>query len=272
MDILRHPAHRSEPLPAGPWIMAQTWHNLLFAHWPVARDALRPLVPANLAIDTFGGQAWLGIVAFRLSGIRLRGFPEIGWLSHFPEINVRTYVTLDGKPGVLFLSLDADNRAAIALAKPWFRLAYQAARIEHRPLVNGGYTFTARRTGRTGPPAAFAATYRTTAPAFIAAPGTLAHWLTERYCYYSPGPRGRIYRCDIHHPAWLLQPAEAEITENTLALAHGLCLPGTAPLLHYAHYMQTAIWPVRRVCPPAPDGAAQGAAHRLPHTDEIAAR
>ena len=75
MDVLRYTAHRHEPLPAGPWIMAQTWHNLLFAHWPIALDALRPLVPANLQIDTFNGQAWIGIVAFRLSGIRLRPHP-----------------------------------------------------------------------------------------------------------------------------------------------------------------------------------------------------
>jgi uncharacterized protein YqjF (DUF2071 family) len=272
MDILRRTAHRQEPLPAGPWIMTQTWHNLLFAHWPVALDALRPLVPAKLQIDTFDGQAWVGIVAFRLSGIRLRGFPEVGWVSHFPEINVRTYVTLNGKPGVLFLSLDADNRAAIALAKPWFRLAYQTARIEHRT-TGGGFAFSAQRIERNAPPAAFTATYRPTAAAFAAAPGSLAHWLTERYCYYSAGPQGRIYRCDIHHPTWPLQPAAAKITQNTMALAHALHLPNTAPLLHYAHHMQAAIWPLRRVHRQAPPVADRRAAtRRLAQTKEIPAR
>ena len=272
MDILRRTAHRSEPLPAGPWIMAQTWHNLLFAHWPIALDALRPLVPPNMQIDTFAGQAWVGIVAFRLSGIRLRGLPEVGWVSHFSEINVRTYVRLNGKPGVLFLSLDADNRAAIALAKPWFRLAYQAARIDHQPAPASGFAFAAQRTEPEAPPAAFAATYRPTAGAFAAAPGSLAHWLTERYCYYSAGPRGRTYRCDIHHPAWPLQPATAEITQNTMALAHGLHLPGIAPLLHYAHHMQAAIWPLRRVHLQAPDVAdRRGAACWPAQTEEIPA-
>jgi uncharacterized protein YqjF (DUF2071 family) len=273
MDILRHTAHRQQPLPAGPWIMAQTWHNLLFAHWPIAIDGLRPLVPTNLEIDTYAGQAWVGIVAFRLSGIRLRGFPEVGWVSHFPEINVRTYVTLNGQPGVLFLSLDADNRAAIALAKPWFRLAYQAARIDHQPTADGGFAFAAQRIERGAPPSAFTATYRPTASAFTAAPGSLAQWLTERYCYYSAGPRGQMYRCDIYHPVWPLQPAAAEITQNTMALAHGLHLPDTAPLLHYAHQMQAAIWPLRRVSPPAPGMVERRVAARwLPQAEEIAAR
>ena len=89
--------------------MAQSWHDLLFAHWPVAADALRGLIPGQLAVATFEGQAWVGVVPFRMNGIRLRGLPALPWLSAFPELNVRSYVTLDGRPGVFFFSLDAAN-------------------------------------------------------------------------------------------------------------------------------------------------------------------
>jgi uncharacterized protein YqjF (DUF2071 family) len=66
IEILKHTAHRPWPLPRGPWILKQVWHDLLFAHWPVAVEALRPLIPAELQIDTFGGHAWLGVVPFRM--------------------------------------------------------------------------------------------------------------------------------------------------------------------------------------------------------------
>ncbi|HMA35305.1 MAG TPA: DUF2071 domain-containing protein, partial [Chloroflexia bacterium] len=216
--------------------MTQTWHNLLFAHWPMPVDVLRPLVPADLTIDLFGGQAWIGLVVFRLSGVRLRGCPAVPFVAAFPEINVRTYVHHHGRPGVHFLSLDADNRLAIALARPWFRLAYFPAAIAFQRRTDG-ISFSSRRTAPPAPPARFSASYRPTAAPFRAPPGSLAHWLTERYCYYSADRQGRLYRCDIHHAPWRLQPARALIQENTMALAHGIVLPSTAPTLHYAHYM-----------------------------------
>src|SRR5437870_3081095 len=125
MGSISNTEHRPWPVPARPWIMTQTWHNILFVHWPCPPELLRPLLPEELSIDTFDGSAWVGIVAFRMTGIRLRGFPAMPIVERFPEINVRTYVRFDNRPGVYFLSLDADNPFAIALAKPWFRLAYR---------------------------------------------------------------------------------------------------------------------------------------------------
>src|SRR5258705_4235621 len=110
---LRSLAHRPWALPTGGWIMAQKWHDLLFAHWAVAPQVLRKLVPAKLELDTFEGQAWMGVVPFTMSGVRLRGTPTLPWLSMFPELNVRTYVTAEGRPGVLFFSLDAGNLVAV---------------------------------------------------------------------------------------------------------------------------------------------------------------
>src|SRR5690349_15567099 len=103
--------------PAGPWIMHQNWHDLLFAHWPVPVETLRPLIPAGLSLDTYNGEAWLGLIAFNLSGIRLRGLPPVPFTCQFVELNVRTYVIRDGKPGIYFLSLDASNALAGAIAR-----------------------------------------------------------------------------------------------------------------------------------------------------------
>src|SRR5882757_5465385 len=122
LKILKHTNHRPWPLPRGPWIMAQVWHNLLFAHWTVPVATLRPLVPQQLEIDTFREKAWLGVVPFRMSGVRLRGTPAVPGLSCFPELNVRTYVIRDGMPGVWFFSLDAANLLVVWAARAMFHL------------------------------------------------------------------------------------------------------------------------------------------------------
>src|SRR5688572_2505606 len=127
--MLPFPAdHRLIPAPERPWIMWQRWHDLLFAHWPVPTDVLRTIVPAPLALDTFEGQAWIGVVPFRMTGIRPRYLPALPWLSATPEINVRTYVTVNGVPGVYFFSLDAASYPAVVVARSMFRLNYRHAR------------------------------------------------------------------------------------------------------------------------------------------------
>src|SRR3954453_715368 len=167
--------------PSGPWFMTQTWHNLLFAHWPIPLELLRPVVPAGLTIDTFGGSAWIGVVTFRLSHIRLNYLPEIPLFSAFPEVNVRTYVSYGGKQGVLFLSLDTDNRLVVEVGRRLFRLAYHPALVSLRRRGKG-YRFYAERREKLSPEAAFQATYEPAGEAELCAPGSLGSWLTERYC------------------------------------------------------------------------------------------
>ena len=95
-------AHRPWPLPRSPWLMTQSWHNLLFAHWPVDAQLLRAKVPAGLPLDLYDGQAWIGVVPFRMTNVAPRFVPSIPFISEFAELNVRTYVTVGGKPGVYF--------------------------------------------------------------------------------------------------------------------------------------------------------------------------
>src|SRR3954469_1338540 len=95
--------HRPWPLPGQPWFMGQSWVDLLFAHWRVDLAALKAVVPDRLPIDTFDGDAWVGVTPFVVRGLRLRGSPPPPVLSQFPEINVRTYVSVGGRPGIYFL-------------------------------------------------------------------------------------------------------------------------------------------------------------------------
>ncbi len=245
-SILDRIAHRPWTLPSGPWIMAQSWHDLLFAHWKVDAAVLRPHVPAELDIDTFEGQAWLGVVPFRMSGVRLRWMPALPWLSAFPELNVRTYVTAQDKPGVWFFSLDAANPVAVAAARLSFHLPYFRARTTCRD-VDGWIQYRSERTHSGAPGAALEARYRAAGQFFEAQRGTLAHFLTERYCLYSAVSGGRVYRGEIHHPPWLLQPAEAQFTRNSMAEAAGLTIPGELPLLHFAQRQDVVAWAPHRI-------------------------
>lgn len=223
--------------------MAQTWRNLLFAHWRMPPRTLRPLVPAGLTLQTFDGDAWLGITPFVVTGLRPRAVPAIPGVSEFPEINVRTYVTAGGKPGVFFFSLDAGSALAVMGARALYSLPYFRARITVRPAARGGIAYSSRRSHRGAPPAEFAAEYRPTGDAAAARAGTLDHWLTERYCLYAADRRGGLHRAEIHHPPWPLQPAEAEIRRNTMTDGLGFELPGVRPLLHFARRLDVHVWP-----------------------------
>ena len=240
--------HRPYPLPGGPWALFMAWHDLLFMHWPVPEDALRPWIPPALTLDTFDGSAWLGITPFRMSGTRPRLLPSVPPLSNFPELNVRTYVTAGGRPGIWFFSLDAANPLAVRLARATFSLPYYDARMSYR-VVGGEIRYESLRTHRRAPYARFAGRYRPVGDPYNATPGTLEYFLTERYCLYSASGRGRVYRGDIHHHPWPLQPAEAGIESLAMTEQIGVALPETDPLLHFAGHQDTLAWPPRRVDP-----------------------
>jgi len=226
-------------------VLAQSWHDLLFAHWPVDSSVLHPLLPPELQIDTFAGQAWLAVVPFRMTGVRLRVTPALPWLSAFPELNVRTYVTCGGKPGVWFFSLDAGNSLAVAIARAWFHLLYFRARMSCVE-TDGWIHYQSERTHRGAPAGLLTGRYRPVGEVFSARRGTLEYFLTERYCLYAADRRGRVIRGEIHHPSWLLQVAEAELTGNTMAETLGIALI-SRPFLHFARRQDVLVWPPQRL-------------------------
>ncbi len=246
MDFLRETGHRPWPLPPAPWVMAQRWHDLLFAHWRVPEVLLRPLLPAGLDLDTFDGSAWLGVVPFRMSGIRPRALPPLPALSAFAELNVRTYVTLNGKSGVWFFSLDATNPLAVRFARRAFHLPYMDAEMACE--ADGeDLRYRSRRIHPGEPRAEFIGRYGPAGPAFQAVPGTLEHWLTERYCLYAADQRGRLLRAEIHHRPWPLQPAWAEVELNTMAEPLGFGLGEAPASLFFARDLEVVVWWPKRI-------------------------
>lgn len=219
--------------------MKQVWHDLLFAHWPLPPEEIRPLVPTQLPLDTFEGKAWVGVIPFWMSGVRARGLPPLPGLSRFPELNVRTYVTYGGKPGVYFFSLDAANLPAVWAARRFYHLPYFQAEMSALE-ENGWIQYKCRRKGME---ADFRGRYKPSAPAQVREKGSLADWLTSRYCLYTTH-ENRVYRGEIHHLPWPLQDAEAEIEQNTMAAATGINLPDSTPLLHFSRCLEVLIWPL----------------------------
>jgi uncharacterized protein len=235
--------HRPWPLPRKSWIQGQTWDHLLFAHWRVPEETLRPHVPDELPLDSFDGSCWLGITPFRVNGLRLRATFPVPGLSSFLELNVRTYVTYDDKPGIWFFSLDAESRLAVAAARRLYRLPYFRARMQigHD---RAGRRYTSVRTSADAPAAAeFRAAYRIVGTPFTADQGSLDAWLTERYCLYTLDGQRRVLRGEIHHPPWKLQHAQAQIEKNTMGDQIGAELEDQ-PLLHYAARQDVLVWPL----------------------------
>jgi uncharacterized protein YqjF (DUF2071 family) len=222
------------------------WVDLLFAHWHVPAETLRPLIPPDLEIDTFEGQAWLGVVPFQMEDVAPRFLPAPPGPGAFPELNVRTYVRWRGRGAVWFLSLDAGSRLAVEGARTAFHLPYYHARMS-APTNAGWVEYRSERTDPRGPPAAFEARYRPVGPVEPAAPGSLAEFLTDRRGLYAADAAGRLSWTAIRHAHWPLQPAEAEIRLDTRASAQGLTLPDDGPVLYFAKRLDVVAWWPRRL-------------------------
>jgi uncharacterized protein len=237
-SVTAETAHRPWPMPETRWAMSMRWHDLLFLHWPVHPKLMRPLIPREIDLDTFDGQCWIGIVPFHMSGVRLRYVPIS---LAFAELNVRTYVKVQDRPGVWFFSLDASSwlavRAARCMNLPYYdaemKVEGEGAEVKYR---------SARIHGQRA--AEFEANYRQNGGVYHAAPGTLDHWLTERYRLYAAFKPEPLVYGDIHHRRWPLQTAEVEVRVNTMTRPIGVELPDTSPLCHFARYQEVVAWPV----------------------------
>jgi uncharacterized protein YqjF (DUF2071 family) len=237
---LRDISHRPWPLPKRPWLMGQTWYDLLFAHWELGPEIVRPLVPRPLQLDERDGRAWLGVTPFVVGGLRSRGTPPLPWLSRFAELNVRTYVTYGGRPGIYFFSLDAARLAAVIAARRGYRLPYFHAEMSARRR-GSSVRYESKRIDSSGPPAQLRARYGPSGPRLPIDDGSLERWLSERYCLYVVDQRGRALRGEIHHSPWPLQPARATVEVNTMVSPLGIGL-GPDPLLHYSSRQDVLIW------------------------------
>lgn len=214
------------------------WERLLFMHWPLPVSALEPLLPTGMKVDTFNGEGWLGIVPFFMTNVHPTFLPSVPGLSAFTELNVRTYVTVRGVPGVWFFSLEAANPVAVRLARAGFYLPYFDARMRGE-VAGQTVSFRSTRTHRRAAPATFGASYHSL-PGTPEGSADLIHFLTERYSLFSASPDGRLYRVDVRHKVWPLRPAEVafSVSPNEMLRGLGLRLPEQPPLLHYAERVE----------------------------------
>jgi uncharacterized protein YqjF (DUF2071 family) len=232
---MRQLTHRPWAAPSSPWRWKQAWHDLLFMHWPVPVAVIRPFVSSRLEIDVRDGTAWLGLVPFRMTDVTLRHVPALPWLSAFPEMNLRTYVTHGAKPGVWFLRMDASRALAVIAARATLALPYVWSSMTTRH--DGDRIVYASGQGR----ARFRAAYGPESSSFVAKQGSLEEFLTERYCLYTVKSK-RLLRVEIHHRPWVLQAAAAEVETNTVAASLGLPGPSQAPHLLFARLQETVGW------------------------------
>jgi len=213
-----------------PSLLSMRWADVLFAHWAVEPAVVDATLPDGLSADTFDGEAYLGVVGFRMASIRPRGAP-VG-LS-FPELNLRTYVDGPDGPGIYFFNLDADDRLGVTVARRLFRLPYYRAEMQVTETADG-FRLRSARTHAGAPLAGFDATYRPTGEPSEPDPGSLEHFLTERYRFYVADDGGRVYVGPVDHPPWPLQGADLEIRENDLFEVNGFEEPNGDPLVHYS--------------------------------------
>jgi uncharacterized protein YqjF (DUF2071 family) len=244
-SILFATRHRPWPAPMTPWVMTQRWNDLLFLHYEMAPDKVRALVPQVLTLDTYQQRAWISVTPFCINHLRPPGVPPLPWVSHFAEVNLRTYVTYGGKPGVYFFSLDASLLSAVWAARIFYRLPYWHASMKVKGRGKAKLQYQSRRTH--GPrPAELRVSYSPVSSGTHAKPGSLEHFLTERYCLYTTS-RKRLYRADIHHLPWDLEPAAVDLELNSMGQTAGIELPATADLMYFSRTLNVLVWAPERL-------------------------
>lgn len=220
----------------------QCWRELAFLHWPADPAAVAALLPPGLEIDTFDGRAWVGIVPLTMRDVRPRLAPALPGISHFLELNVRTYVRHGDEAGVWFFSLDAAGAVAVAVARLTWSLPYHPARMATR---RDGDVI-AYRSRRAYGAAAFAARYRVGARIETAAPGTFEHFAVERYRLYAHRG-GRLHTGEVRHRPYPLHAAEVLDLDETVLRAAGLPAGDGQPHALFSPGVEVGLGPRTRV-------------------------
>jgi uncharacterized protein YqjF (DUF2071 family) len=235
--------------PPGRPVMRQRWDGLLFLHWPADATMLADRLPPGLHVDTFEGQAWLGVVPFFMARVRPAGLPPLPWLSWFLELNVRTYVHDDqGNPGVWFFSLDCNQPLAVEIARRAFHLPYHHASMRSKT-TGGRIQYRSRRKT----PGALDADYDYHKPnaTNAAQAGSLEWFLVERYLLFSANTEGQLFRGQVHHSPYQIAPARCDQWSSEPLRLNGFPIPETPPVsMLAAAAVDVKVYPLTRCQPP----------------------
>lgn len=231
-ELLHKRAHRPYEMPASHWVCYQEWHQSVFAHWRVGQKILEPLIPKGLELDLFQGEAWVSVVAFSIRKLRPRFLPHFPPISNFHELNVRTYVRHNGKPGVYFLSIEAEKLSSTLMARTVFGLPYVRSQMfrdesiykslnsKHKTHLLIDFSIGEEQEM-----------------------DSLDRWLTERYCLYNH-KKGRLFSNDIHHVEWPIQ--SLKINQFDLSYQFGdLRIKSPAELYRFSPGVQVLAWGTR---------------------------
>jgi uncharacterized protein len=231
--------------PGGMPVMYQSWCKLLFMHWRLPPELLRSHVPEQLEIDTYQGDAWIGVTPFTVRDARPVFVPPLPLLSDFHEINVRTYVHFNGIPGVWFFSLDASSLLAVLGASALFHLPYHTADMTLKERGDEIF-YTSRRVGGSGNEVRIETSWRKGEMLGEAQLNSLEFFLVERYCLYALHDSS-LYRARIFHDPWQLQGAQLLSCKSTMMEGQQLPRPAGIPLVHYSERQETAVWPLHKI-------------------------
>ncbi|MBS4208260.1 DUF2071 domain-containing protein [Bacillus sp. FJAT-50079] len=230
--------HRPFPLPSKPWIMTQVWRDMLFMHWPVDAAFVRNRIPEDLELDLFNDQAWISVIPFRATNTRGRFLPLIPFMTAYLELNIRTYVVYQGVPGIYFFRIDANHLPTVVGARAYTGIPYCMADMTFL-CENNKYFFSSlnkkeRREVKLA--------YQGEDVLYEVEPGTLDHWLLERYCMYSIKGK-HVYRGDIHHDKWKVTNGQVEvITGKGISL-----FSKTKPIVHFSRRRRAFTYPLEKV-------------------------
>lgn len=193
--------------PAGSPVMYQSWRDLLFLHWEVEADSIAATLPPGIYPDLREGKAWIGLVPFFMRNIRPRFLPPVPGISNFLEMNVRTYVHDEqGRPGVWFYSLDANQALAVALAQKFFHLPYHYAKMSDD---RRGETIHYRCTRSSIPSETSQFEYAAGDAMAVPEPGSFEYFLVERYYLFAHDKtKNRNLIGQVHHRPYPLHEVE----------------------------------------------------------------
>lgn len=223
-------------------VMRQRWSDLLFLHWPIAPEVIRPHLPRGLHVDLFDDQAWIGVVPFAMERVRPVGLPPVPWVSWFLELNVRTYVHDEsGRPGVWFFSLDCNQPIAVEVARRFFHLPYHHARMSAK--VRGAEIFYS--SCRKGSDTVSRFRYRRPVGAEPAREGSLEWFLVERYLLFTTDRAGNIRSGRVHHEPYRIAAAKCDQWSSAPIEEDGLGRVDGAPVsMLVAEPVDVAIYPL----------------------------